>query len=780
MSLTVSKVGPFFASGSISFSDLRTNFKETSSGSISASELKRDQDTTNTNPIVPDATENNSISVDANLSLSQFRNSIKYYNLTQTDTDLNLDLASSSLWNNNLRKSIVKTITINGTCGTGYDTNFVATSPSANLVELGISNVLLNINGSILGGGGKQGIMVYNYTTFQFTNTGVGGNGFAALFINTRYTGRVTVKTSSGAQVYGGGGGGGAGGYGGNGGKGLYTTYSTSYESTGSTGTKTGLSGEYYQQCQAACEAAFEGSVWDNNCYKTLDQVGQYCNDESDPSNYAQAVCYSNTAAGQAQVTSCKQTITNESSTETAGGRGALRGTIGIQDTEVGSRGGAGEGYNRAQEGTRIRTLGQQGGTNAGRGGASGFNGAGGYYGENGGDGSNGNKGFDGTDNDGNLYDSAPSLGQILGPGYGAAGGLAGRAVAGEPATENYIPANITGNNYTISSESYNVGGTTYPVRGYLYVPNITTDNNEIDVVVCYHGTISDTTTTVLQAAQKFLEIARDSTFTAPNGNVYTQCSLKDKIIFSVAYPQDAIPVTNSLDGTYGGVQNSSFLFGDNLPFARAALLWAKNSLNSYMSSQGLNKVVKRVFMFGHSQGGSLVHKLNTLETTAGVVANAPGPIRLDLTCQNQETLGLVGAGKALNLTNATCQKLYNTYGSAFSSTQYFNRSVQAYTTGHLAPVLYVQGQQDDTGAGQQITWLNTLVSDVDAANTSVPSNGVRGGKIDVIGGHDAFSTSTIAQEGIRHFFDSFGSSTVAPGYYIDGTGDSSAYKGLK
>jgi hypothetical protein len=65
MSLTASKVGPYFASGSISFSQLRTNFKKTSSGEVipgevKASELLRVTDTTNTNPIVPDATEKKS------------------------------------------------------------------------------------------------------------------------------------------------------------------------------------------------------------------------------------------------------------------------------------------------------------------------------------------------------------------------------------------------------------------------------------------------------------------------------------------------------------------------------------------------------------------------------------------------------------------------------------------------------------------------------------------------------------------------------------------------
>ena len=46
------------------------------------------------------------------------------------------------------------------------------------------------------------------------------------------------------------------------------------------------------------------------------------------------------------------------------------------------------------------------------------------------------------------------------------------------------------------------------------------------------------------------------------------------------------------------------------------------------------SKTIKDVYLFGHSQGGKLVSKINTLETgIAGVIANAPGPIQFDQTC---------------------------------------------------------------------------------------------------------------------------------------------------
>ena len=97
MSSSVTKAGPYFSSGSISFSSLRNAFKETTSGSIKASELRRNTDTENRNPIVPDATENSPISTGSNLKVSQFRNSIKYYYITQSGTDENLIINDLSI-----------------------------------------------------------------------------------------------------------------------------------------------------------------------------------------------------------------------------------------------------------------------------------------------------------------------------------------------------------------------------------------------------------------------------------------------------------------------------------------------------------------------------------------------------------------------------------------------------------------------------------------------------------------------------------------------------------
>ena len=148
MALTASTAGPYFASGSISFSQLRSNFKEATSGEVKASELLRVTDLTNTNPIVPDATENANIATSSNLKTSQFRNTIKYYNLDQGsgDTDDRLDIADADLWNGNLGRTIVKTVTLAGT-----STSETENEPAASLDATAVYNVLIVITGSLLG-----------------------------------------------------------------------------------------------------------------------------------------------------------------------------------------------------------------------------------------------------------------------------------------------------------------------------------------------------------------------------------------------------------------------------------------------------------------------------------------------------------------------------------------------------------------------------------------------------------------------------------------------------
>ena len=100
-------------------------------GTISASELLRNTDVTNTDPILPDATENSDVATTTDWKTSQIRDSIKFYNVTQPsgDTNLNLDIDGLS-WNSNLNKNIVKKMNIEGICGSN------TTSTAAALMDI--------------------------------------------------------------------------------------------------------------------------------------------------------------------------------------------------------------------------------------------------------------------------------------------------------------------------------------------------------------------------------------------------------------------------------------------------------------------------------------------------------------------------------------------------------------------------------------------------------------------------------------------------------------------
>lgn len=159
MAATVSTAGPYYSSGSISFSSLRSTFRENASGSISASELRRNTTTTNTNPVVPDATENASISTGNDLKLSQFRNSIKYYYITQNGTDINFNISGQS-WNSNLAKNIRKWMYMNGTSG-----SFSATSVSASFNATAY-NLTIDVSGDIFGAAGRGWIWWWSARSF--------------------------------------------------------------------------------------------------------------------------------------------------------------------------------------------------------------------------------------------------------------------------------------------------------------------------------------------------------------------------------------------------------------------------------------------------------------------------------------------------------------------------------------------------------------------------------------------------------------------------------------
>lgn len=202
----------------------------------------------------------------------------------------------------------------------------------------------------------------------------------------------------------------------------------------------------------------------------------------------------------------------------------------------------------------------------------------------------------------------------------------------------------ITNTQLTIvptDGETHSIGSTSYPVMGKLYVPT-SLPSSSIDVVVVFHGTVTDDgSSTIQQASETSLTQFLDS----------SNLNVRDKIIFSAAYPQDHISNTLQYNLSGVGTETSTFLMGDNLPYVRAAVGWVQNSLDTYMATNGIGKTIGDVYLFGHSQGGALVSKTNTLDTgITGVVANSPDPIQFDQTCQ-------------LGVSNTSCSKVAAIYG---------------------------------------------------------------------------------------------------------------------
>lgn len=151
----------YFSSGEIKFSKIRDEFGFPG-GTIKASELVRDTDVQNTNPKIPDATENSnilsSVSSGSNWKASHFRSSIKEYELFQYDTDTDVILSSLS-WNSNLSKNVKKKYKVIGKIGG------TSSGGSALTVNGTIYNLTVEVSGYVLGYGGLAGIKGSSSTT---------------------------------------------------------------------------------------------------------------------------------------------------------------------------------------------------------------------------------------------------------------------------------------------------------------------------------------------------------------------------------------------------------------------------------------------------------------------------------------------------------------------------------------------------------------------------------------------------------------------------------------
>jgi hypothetical protein len=177
-------------------------------------------------------------------------------------------------------------------------------------------------------------------------------------------------------------------------------------------------------------------------------------------------------------------------------------------------------------------------------------------------------------------------------------------------------------------------------------------EGNSFDALLVFHGTVGYDSL-ILGAAQTTIS--------------YFKNLLDDQnmLIISVAYPEE------------------NRLFGDNILQCEAALLWLRNK-----AATDLGIVIDKVFLAGHSQGGYLVTRLNTMHQTDGVIANGPGPLNLVYRCGLEES-GQIASG-------ATCTLLNNQYGSTIANPDaYFQRSLLNFTTGFKADILFVQGMND-------------------------------------------------------------------------------------
>lgn len=269
MSASVTKAGPYFSTGEIKFSSLRTNFLESASGSISASSLRRSTSTSPTDPVLPDCTENRAsgplglgVTTGSNFNMSQVRGTVKAYYITQTGTDLNFSIHDQN-WNGNLTRNIRKVIYINGTCGS----NSVATA-AAIFAPAGSSafNLTIDVSGEIYGARGAAG-------TLATISGGVGGDALQVTS-SPASANNISVFVRSTAKIFAGGGGGEKGAYGPTGSSGTCNESFTAENCGGCPGCPGGWS---QSGCWSGggCDRRQECNWW-GNCWWVTNQWSKY------------------------------------------------------------------------------------------------------------------------------------------------------------------------------------------------------------------------------------------------------------------------------------------------------------------------------------------------------------------------------------------------------------------------------------------------------------------------------------------------------------------------
>jgi hypothetical protein len=229
---------------------------------------------------------------------------------------------------------------------------------------------------------------------------------------------------------------------------------------------------------------------------------------------------------------------------------------------------------------------------------------------------------------------------------------------------------------------------------------------NNPDVLIVYHGTIqsdNELMTATNRALDEFKNIL----------------DRNNMMIVSVAHPQEYI------------------LFGDNIIQAETALLWVK-----YKANEELGISVGKIFLAGHSQGGYLVTRLNTMHQTNGVIASAPGPLNLIYRCELEEN-GQVES-------SSTCSKLKNVYGlTSENPNAYFERSLLNFTNGFKSDILFIQGLNDSPI--QMYSW--PIFKQEVMSCTNCQSSQF----VEISGGHNALfvsSLNTVAKAEFNNFIN--------------------------
>lgn len=229
---------------------------------------------------------------------------------------------------------------------------------------------------------------------------------------------------------------------------------------------------------------------------------------------------------------------------------------------------------------------------------------------------------------------------------------------------------------------------------------------NNPDVLIVYHGTIqsdNELMTATNRALDEFKNIL----------------DRNNMMIVSVAHPQEYI------------------LFGDNIIQAEAALLWVKHKAN-----EELGISVGKIFLAGHSQGGYLVTRLNTMHQTNGVIASAPGPLNLIYRCELEEN-GQVES-------SSTCSKLKNVYGlTSENPNAYFERSLLNFTNGFKSDILFIQGLNDSPI--QMYSWPIFKQEVMNCTNCQSSQF------VEISGGHNALfvsSINTVAKAEFNNFIN--------------------------